>query len=308
MAIWPQSTHQLQPTGCPVPTVTGIARRLGWLERDGLDGAIQEHPNAAALWARAEGAATRLVALTWVDVFQGVLTLPGNRIETPDQLAGRRLALPLRELDGIDLDRATARRGFHAATALSGLFSDEVTWVDVPVAQGAPAAPYAAETAALLRGEVDAIHVSGPVGRALAARLGAVVVVDLGAHLDPMVRTNAATPLALTVRQRLLDEQPERVARALATLLRAGAWAELHAAEVAAAVAEQTDTSPRAVAAAYRGALQEQLYADLSARKLAALSWQKDFLLTHGFLAGDVQIAAWTTLAPLAAARELLAR
>lgn len=267
-----------------VPTVTGLADRLGWLERDRLAGAIQEQPNAAALWARSEGAATRLVGMTWVDAFQGVLTLPDRGIAAPAQLAGRRLALPQRApaAHAIDVERVTARRGFHAATQLAGLFSDEVDWVDVPVAGLPDSAPYAAETAALLRGEVDVIHVSGPEGRALAARIGAVIVVDLGAHLDPMVRVNSATPVVLTADARLAAEHPELVARALAALLRAADWA-------------------------HANGVHDQLHADLSTRKLAALSWQKDFLLTHGFLARDVELAAWADPGPLEAARELLA-
>lgn len=266
------------------PTITGLADRLGWLERDRLAGTIQEQPNAAALWARSEGAATRLVGMTWVDDFQGVLTLPDRGIAAPAQLAGCRLALPQRAptADALDVARATARRGFHAATQLAGLFSDEVEWVDVPVAGIPGATPYAAEAAALLRGEVDAIHVSGPAGRELAARIGAIVVVDLGAHLDPMVRVNATTPIALTADARLAAEQPERVVRALAALLRAGDWA-------------------------HANGVHDQLHVDLSTRKLAALSWQKDFLLTHGFLARDVELAAWADPQPLDAARDLLA-
>lgn len=287
----------LDPAAAPTPAVSDLARRLGWLDAPSLEDRahwFREGDNVSALHARAAGAPTRLIGLTWVDTYQGVIALPGSGVSEPAQLAGRRLGLPQTD-DGaaIDVRRAAASRGFHAATALVCLFCDEFSYVDLPAGAGADDAPYAAEAAALLRGEVDAIYVAGQAGRALAEGIGAVEVVDLGRHLDPMVRVNATTPSALTVDERLLEQEPERVVELLATLLRAGAWAE---------------TRADAVRAAYGGrGVEKQLHADLSAHKLDALSAQKDFLLTHGFLGGDVNVAAWADPAPLAAARERVA-
>ena len=83
----------------PIPTATGLAHRLGWLEREAaLDGTpliVAEGPSAAplrtsllraaaptgnlwegettrALWERGEGRETRLIGLTWVETFQAV--------------------------------------------------------------------------------------------------------------------------------------------------------------------------------------------------------------------------------------------
>lgn len=302
MAI-PQPLEQRGTSLASVPTVTGIARRLGWLDDPGLAGAVDEQPNATALWSRAQGAPTRLVALGWVDVCQLVLACDGAGIETPAQLAGRRLALPQRDGDGIDLARASARRGLHAAISLAGLFPDEVAWVDVPAGDGPP---YAAETAALRAGAVDAIFASGPHGWTLAGGAGLRVVVDVGAHLAPMVRANAATPMAFTADAATLARAPERVVRALAALLRAAGRARRHADAVAAAAAELTGATPAAIAGAYGGALHERLGLDLSVTALAGVAWQKDFLLTCGLLARDVDVAAWADPAPLAAARELV--
>lgn len=222
--------------------------------------------NATALHARSEGATTRLVGLLWADAYQAVLALPGSGIGEPAQLAGRRLGLPAHdERFALDLRRVAASRGFHSATALSCLFSDEYDEVDVEIDDRVRDEPYASEGAALLRGEVDAIYVAGAAGRALARRIGAVEVVALGAHLDPMVRVNVATPLALTATQAQLDHDPGAVAQWLAT----------------------------------------QEGAALDARNLAALTAQKDWLRTHGFLAGDVDVATWIEPGPLAAARSL---
>lgn len=285
----------------PAPTVSGLAARLGWLDAGPLAERarwLREEDNVTALHARSAGRPTRLVGLTWIDGYQGVLALPGAGIAEPAQLQGRRLALPLRapgDDDAAarpDTARAAASRGFHAATGLACLFSDEYRLTDVEVAADEP--PYAAETAALLRGEVDAIYVAGTAGRAAAERIGAVTVVELGAHLDPAVRVNATTPSAITVDAELLRREPDTVSELLAVLLRAGARAE---------------RLPAAIAAAYgvRG-IEQQFHVDLSAHKLAALSAQAEFLHRHGFLAGGaVDVAAWVDPGPLAAARERVA-
>lgn len=236
----------------------------------GADGSTAAEPrasdNATALHARSAGAATRLVGLVWVDAYQAVLALPAAGIGEPAQLAGRRLGLPAYdERLTLDVRRVAASRGFHSATALACLFSDEYHEVDVPIDDRVRDEPYASEGAALLRGEVDAIYVAGAAGRALARRIGAVEVIALGAHLDPMVRVNVATPVALTATQAQLDADPGAVSAWLAT---------------------------------QRGAA-------LDARNLAALTAQKDWLRTQGFLAGDVDVATWIERGPLAAARSL---
>lgn len=290
------------PAPHPAPTVVGLAARLGWLDAGPLAERarwLREDDNVTALHARSAGRPARLVGLTWIDGYQGVLALPGAGIAEPAQLQGRRLALPARadgDGDGAeraDVARAAASRGFHAATGLACLFSDEYHLTDVEVDGDEPA--YAAETAALLRGEVDAIYVAGEAGRAAAERIGAVAVVDLGAHLDPAVRVNATTPGVITVDEQLLRREPEAVTELLATLLRAGAWAE---------------RQPAAIAAAYgtRG-IEQQFHVDLSAHKLGALAAQGDFLRRHGFLAdGGADVTAWVDPGPLAAARDLIAR
>lgn len=295
------------PAAHPLPTVSGLAARLGWLDAGPLAERarwLREDDNVTALHARSAGRPTRLVGLTWIDGYQGVLALPGAGIGEPAQLQGRRLALPRRadrDDDGeparADVARAAASRGFHAATGLACLFSDEYLLTDVEVDPDEP--PYAAEAAALLRGEVDAIYVAGAAGRAAAERIGAVAVVDLGAHLDPAVRVNATIPGVITVDEQLLRREPEMVTELLATLLRAGAWAE---------------RQPDAIAAAYgsRG-IEQQFHVDLSAHKLGALAAQGAFLRRHGFLAdadggGEIDVTAWVDPGPLAAARDLMAR
>jgi len=339
----------------PIPTATGIAHQLGWLEREAaLDGTplsvgwgwdarsavaadgeprataqapprasllhaaapvdhLREGESTTALWERSEGRATRLIGLTWVETFQAVVALPtpgfaggAPGIAGAERLAGRRLALPFDRTAVLDAHRAAASRGLHAALALAGIFPGEVEHVDVD-ATVATGGPYAAELAALTSGEVDAIFVAGAAGAAAAARVGAVVIADVGRHLDPAVRTGATTPTAITVDAELLEREPNLVVRLLAVLLRAGAWAQLEPAEASALLARETGTAVRDVHAAHGRNWPDQLHVDLSHRKLDALRAQHDFLVTHGFLARPVDLGAWVDPRPLGAARELLA-
>lgn len=300
-----------------IPTATGLAHRLGWLEREGaLDGTplsvvdrgthLWEGDSTRALWERGEGRATRLIGLTWVETFQAVVAHPDAGIAGPAQLAGRRLALPGDPTAAIDVHRAAASRGFHAALGLAGIFPGEVAHVEVD-ASVSLGEPYAAEIAALTSGDADAIFLAGAAGATAAARVGAVTVADVGRHLDPAVRTSATTPAAIVVDAELLERTPNLVVRLLAVLLRAGAWAQLNADHASELLALETGTRVRDVHAAYGRGWPDQLHVDLSWRKLDALRAQHDFLVTHGFLARPVDLGAWVDPRPLGAARELLA-
>ena len=128
-----------------------------------------------AMWARSNGANTRVIGLSWVDESQLILARPESGIRSVKALRGRRIAIPSRPDDRIDIFRASALRGFVNALSLDGLTTRDV--VDVrartPQAVGPARAAdlfasphgfssralYAAEAGALLRGEVDAIYV-----------------------------------------------------------------------------------------------------------------------------------------------------
>ena len=333
----------------PIPTATGVAHQLGWLEREAaLDGTplsvgerglrpqvtasgdlratspgappresllraaappvhLWEGDSTQALWERSEGRATRLIGLTWVETSQAVVALPDAGIDGPERLAGRRLALPFDATAPLDLHRAAASRGLHAALALAGIFPGEVEHVDVDASAALGADPYAAELQALASGDVDAIFVAGAAGAAAAARIGAVTVADVGRHLDPAVRTSGITPAAIVADAELLEREPNLVVRLLAVLLRAGAWAQLNAVTASELVAVETGTSVRDVRAAHGRNWPDQLHVDLSHRKLDALRAHHDFLVTHGFLPRAVDLGAWIDPRPLGIARELLA-
>lgn len=316
----------------PLPTATGLAHQLGWLEREAaLDGTplsvagdplagplrdplllaaaprdlLREGDALTALWARGAGEDSRLLGLASVGGFQALVTSPDAGIRRLDHLAGRRIGLPRDDAAAVDAPRAAARRALTTALGLAGLFPEDVVEIDLPVAEDEDV--HAAQLAALRRGEVDVVHVSGPAGLAAAAHVGATMLIDLGAHRDPVVRAAVATPIAVTASAQLLRDRPQVAVRLLAVLLRAGAWASGHPADATRLLAADLGSSRAQLALAHGPELTDRLLPSLDHRELTALRAHHDVLRTYGFLASDVDLGGWADPRPLGAACDLLA-
>lgn len=327
-------------TRCPVPSPLGIAARQGWLAQtfaeegiaiesiiDSKDRSVRESHfdhhlawsfrqggNIPPIWARAKGRTTRLVAITWTDEFQAIVTLPGRGIASIEQLAGRRFAVPRRVNDLIDFHRATALKGVVSGLSLAGLTTKDLTLVELPIeesvilAQGEPSLfglrrrhPYFREVEALVSGEVDAIFLKGAEGVVVANLIGAQVVAEFGNHPDPKVRINNGTPRVLTVDDALSQQRPDLVVRLLDVVARAGRWAEAHPDETLRFVAREISTSEEAVLASNGPEVHRHLGIGLDAPLVAAIGHFKDFLLEWGFLPADFDLDAWVDHAPLRA-------
>ncbi|MFI0163354.1 ABC transporter substrate-binding protein [Streptomyces sp. NPDC017095] len=321
-------------TRCPVPTATGIAADRHWLAEefapDGiavrslqdtasdvpgsvraahythtLPALFREGGNVPALWARSRGEPTRLIGLTWIEERQTILVAPGSGIRGAAALRGLRLALPRHRVP-IDFWRAMAVRGFEGALASAGYALSDATAVDVP-ADGHHG-QWAAELAALARGDVDAVYVKGAVAVEAARRAGAEVAVELDGLPDRAHRVNNGTPRPITVHQRLLDDHPELVERFLAVLLRASDWAASQPAEVARILGSETGAGAEGVQGAYRPGTHRTLRPDLSDERLGLLARQEAALRAHGFLPSPVDIGTWADPEPLRRARLRLTR
>ncbi|MEJ1959519.1 MAG: hypothetical protein WDM70_08945 [Nitrosomonadales bacterium] len=152
-------------TRCPVPTATGLAHRLGWLSEDfaadgiplatlqeegqgsalsrhhydhELPGLFREGGNLLAIAARAQGAPSRLIGLTWIDEGQSIIVRPDSGITEPKHLKGLRVALPAytdfpirKPTRGSSIGRGMALHGFKGALSYAGLTLQDVKFVEV---------------------------------------------------------------------------------------------------------------------------------------------------------------------------------
>ncbi|MET7551661.1 ABC transporter substrate-binding protein [Streptomyces sp. NPDC005078] len=326
-------THAVLPdtlwfTRCPVPTATGIAADRQWLTDEfapdgitvrslqdaapdadrgahfthALPGLFREGGNVPALWARSRGERTRLIGLTWIEERQTVLVAPGSGIRGAGALRGLRLAVPRHSI-AIDFWRAMALRGFEGALASAGHTLDDATLVDVPA--GEHDGQWAAELAALQRGDVDAVYVKGALAVEAARQAGSEVAVELDELPDRRFRVNNGTPRPLTVHQQLLDDHPDLVDRFLAVLLRAADWATEQPDEVARILGAETGAGAAGVAGAYRPGTHLTLHPDLSVQRLALLAEQEAGLRAHGFLPEPVDVTTWADPEPLRRAAAL---
>ncbi|WP_095108225.1 ABC transporter substrate-binding protein [Pseudomonas sp. Irchel 3E20] len=335
----PAALDQIWFTRCPVPTASGIAYKLGWLSEefaaDGLPvstlqearqlghhhydhelpGLFREGGNVPALAARASGAPSRLIGLTWIEEWQTILVRPDSGIRQPQDLKGKRLALPAwGDSRPGSIARAMSLHGYKGALSLAGLGFDDVELVEVALQdQQAASANEGLQRLwsgldYLARGEVDAVYVKGASAADAARRLGLVVGIDLDLIAAPRYRINNGTPRPITVHQSLLDNHFELVVRFLAQTLNAAEWAANNRAGLNAILEEETRAGSAGVDEAYRGDFHTTLAPDLSAQRLDDLGVQKDFLYLHGFLERDFAIADWVDARPLQAAHDLLAK
>jgi ABC-type nitrate/sulfonate/bicarbonate transport system substrate-binding protein len=330
-------------TRCPVPTATGLAYKLGWLDDefrpDGirvktlqdagpelarhhydheLPTLIREGGNLLALPARAQGARTRLVGLTWIDEWQSILVRPGSNIAAPQDLKGKRLALPaFRASDlaenrrGRSIARGMSLAGYKGALASANLTFDDVKLVEVGGGDGARGrrdelGELWQGIEALTRGQVDAVYVKGASAADSARKHGAVVGIDLDKLADRRFRVNNGTPRPITVHEDLLANHFDLLVRFLHQTLRAAEWAKTNPDGVFKVLEGETRSGAEGVREAYRDGFHLALAPSLASDRVEYFRQQKDFLLTHGFLDRDFDYDGWIDERPLRAAQDLL--
>lgn len=317
------------------PSPLGLAAQLGWyldeFRDDGLHvftvqdshsasvrdshldhslpHSIRQGGNVPALWARARGADTRLIGLTWIDEFQGLIARGDDTVIEPRALKGRRIALPVYP-GPIDARRAEALHGIVFTLQHAGIGLDDVELVDVAADRAWLPSPhqnrphglfgeYARQIGALLRREVDAVYVKGARGLQAAAAAQARTVLDLRQHPDPEARVHSGTPRPITVDVSLLTHHPEIVERFLARVVAVGAWAARHPLDTRAYLARETRCHETYVRQAYGDDVHRHLVTDLSPTSLQALRGHLGFLHQWGFVDRIFDIEGWVDEAPL---------
>jgi ABC-type nitrate/sulfonate/bicarbonate transport system substrate-binding protein len=329
-------------TRCPVPTATGLAYKLGWLgdefKHDGisiktlqevggelarhhydhqLNTLIREGGNLLAIPAKAQGAPTRLVGLTWIDEAQAILVRPDSTIRSPADLKGKRLALPAyRDSDlaenrrGRSIARGMSLAGYKGVLDSAGLTLDDIRLVEVgSERQGAGSENLGSlwgGLGPLSRGEVDALYVKGASSVDAARQHGAVVGIDIDKLPERRFRVNNGTPRPITVHEDLIENHFDLLVRFLYQTLRAAEWAKTNLAGVHAILKGEARASSEGVAAAYRDGFHLTLAPDLSGERVELFRQQKDFQLTYGILDRDFDYDAWIDRRPLAEARRRL--
>lgn len=336
----PAQPVDLWYTRCGAATASALAIRKNWLQAEfaqggtvlhslresdsvelrnahfhhGQTGLFREGGNIPPIWAKASGQDTVVLAITWLDEYQGVLVREDSDIRTPADLAGKRLAVPRHRDALIDFQRGAAQHGYTSALKLAQLGVADAVLVDIDTTRSSSAAaaespPRSAVLEALQQGTVDAAFVRFASGYRLSRQPGVRELVNLGVHPDPLLRVNNGTPRPVTVDRAFLQKHPEVVARYLAVLLRASAWAERHPQEVLQLlVPESGGDGIEDVIASHGENVHLSFTPTLSAASIAGLAAQKDFLRDWGYLKADFDLAEWIDPAPLAEARRLFAQ
>jgi len=326
-------------TRCPVPTATGLAYKLGWLTEEfapegiavstlqesgrsdlsrhhydhQLSSLIREGGNLLAIAARAQGAPSRLVGLTWIDEWQAILVRPNSGISSPADLKGKRLALPgwtdrpdASHVRGSSIARGMSLHGFKGALAYAGLTYDDVTFVEVDARSTAEGLQSLwAGLGDLVDGRVDAVYVKGASAVDAAQRLGLEVGIDLDALPDRRWRVNNGTPRPITVHEDLIENHFDLVVRFLERTLAAADWAARNRQKVREILQAETRAGSAGVDAAYSDEALGSLHPSLSDNRLKLFEQQKTFMFTHNLLDRDFDLNGWVDSRPLDAALEL---
>jgi sulfonate transport system substrate-binding protein len=324
-----QVSTELWYSRCGAATTSALAIRKNWLQtefakggtvlhslRDSADqelqnshyhhqlsGLFREGGNIPPIWARARGADTAVIGITWLDEYQGVLARVGSGIRSPEDLVGKRLALPVHG-NLIDFQRGAAEHGFVTALGLLGKGADSAQFVAVPVPEQRSAQSrrnaYHAEMDALLSHRVDAIFVRFARGARLAKDPRFQQVIDLNGLPDPLQRVNNGTPRPITVDRPFLQRHPDLVVRYLMVLLRTADWAETHRAEVLDLLRTETGAATiEDVLASHGPNVHRSFVPRLTPEYLLGLETQKNFLRDFGYLEADFAFEKWIEPGPL---------
>ncbi len=333
-----RSVDTLWYTRCQVPTPFSFAAQFGWFEeefaRDGitvkslkestnvdelashfehnLPNSFRQGGSVPAIWARAKGQGTRVIALTWTDEHQAIIALPASGIRSAADLKGRRIGVP-RHAITIDHNRASAVRAFELVLDREGLSLADIELVDLYDEGADPANPrrgltdpvgtrrhpYTNEARALAAGIVDAIYVKDVRGQDVAHILGAQVIVDLGNDPDPLIRVSNCAPRPLTVSADLLNERPDLVDRFLARVLDASEWAAANPDGAVRAIASETGWAEPAVRRSFGPHVHQHLSLTLDRDVVEPFDRFISYLAQRGFIAADVTAAGWIDPGPL---------
>jgi ABC-type nitrate/sulfonate/bicarbonate transport system substrate-binding protein len=334
-----EGPHEIWHTRSPLPSASGVAQRLGFLQRrfaargikiESVRALEKEeirsthythlHPAlfreggpVAPLWARSIGRDTALVGISRIDEVHAILVRAESDIVTISDLQRRKLSLPCHKTRYADHARAHTLFGYTSFLQYAGLTLSDVELIDVEHEEYEVREPAVADrdvrsplANALLAGRVDAIYATGPRVPRLMDRYGLRPVGDravLGIS-DETIRLG--TPRAVTVSGELVRKFPEIVCEYLLVLLETARWAERNPHDAQEVLCADLQLTTNELLAAYGSNVHRQLFVRLTSDSRMALKEQKAFLMQHGFLGGDFDFDSWVDPRPLKMAEEAI--
>lgn len=316
-------------TFCPVLSASHIAVEKGWLQQEFAEVGVKishistlpakeqqahfshRHPrlirdggNIPAIWAKSEGADTKVIGITWAEGGQAILVRKDSPIKSVADLKGARVILPRRPSNLIDFRLARAKRGIIMSLKAHGLTPEDVQFVDLPI--DTPDLPgigidpktgwrceQQPEVDALQRGEAEAMLSYRGVENEIEQMGLAKIIYNLDKHPDWKYRVTNDYPVVCTISTEVAREHPRLVTRWMKVWVRAGIWAKENYEGVMRIMPKAVQVSKEAFLKSYPADFHKHLVPEISSRGIEALEIQKKFLMQHGFIQNDFDVKAW---------------
>jgi ABC-type nitrate/sulfonate/bicarbonate transport system substrate-binding protein len=277
--------------------------------------AFRDGGNVPPIWSHSRGTRTKVIGITAIKQSHAILAAPDSPIQSPEDLRGKRLALPLALNSVVDPMRAMVTRGYQTVLDAYKIGKEEVAFVDIAVSRPNPFTegteksdpaflpPHTEEIKALQSGEVDAFFSHRSLVAQIEERGLARVIIDISK--TQLSNINNIYPSIITVHEDFAAENRDLVVIYLRELLKVAEWAKEHQEE-----------SLEYGAAGQHGATYEHLLKTRSpdAYKYYAPSFdpslvellasQKAFLLKNRFIEKDFDLQEWLDRSFLQEAQE----
>ena len=278
-----------------------------------LENSVRHGGSLPAIWAYSSQQNTKVIGLSWADEAQLLLTRFDSGIKTVNDLKGKKFGIPHNQDALIDFSRAQAIRGLENALKTVNLKVSDLTLIDtlrqdILTAQKQndldpqeESSFYGkrnplnanAELVALLKGEVDAIFLKGALAVQIANDFALHTIIDIGAHPDPILRSNNGTPRTLTVDKIFLEQHPKQVKHILQSVLEAEAWSHQHPHETRQYLAQECQSLEQWIPVAYGEDAHLNLNTNFDESSILALQDLSDFLYRWKFIPNPIDVRVW---------------